>query len=127
LRGFEKRVLRRIFGYKREEVTGAWRRLRNEAHHDLHTSPNIIGVIKSRRMRWSWHVAHMREMRNSYKISVRKPEGKRPLKRPRHKCKDNIRLNCREIEWECMDWIHLTQDRDQWWSVVNMVMNVWVP
>jgi hypothetical protein len=66
-------------------------------------------------------------MRNAYDILVGKPEGKRPLGRPRHRWEDNIRMNLREIGWEGVDWIHLAQDRDQWWALVNMVMNLWVP
>jgi hypothetical protein len=72
-------VLRRIFGPKREEVAGGWRRLHNEELHNLYTSPNIIRVIKSRRIRWAEHVALMSGMTNSYKMLVGKPEGRRPL------------------------------------------------
>jgi hypothetical protein len=78
---FENRVLRRIFGHKREEVAGGWRRLHNEELHNLYASPNAIKVIKSRRMRLAGHVARVGEMRNAYTILVEKPEGKRPLER----------------------------------------------
>jgi hypothetical protein len=78
---FENRVLRRIFGPRRDEVTGDWRKLHNEELHNLYSSPNILRMIKSRRMRWAWNVARMGETRNAYRISVGKPEGKRPLGR----------------------------------------------
>jgi hypothetical protein len=79
---FENRVLRRIFEPKKDKVTGDWRKLRNEELHNLHSSPNIIRMIKLRRMRWPGHVARLRETRNAYRIFVGKPEGKRPLGRP---------------------------------------------
>jgi hypothetical protein len=82
---FENRVLRRIFGPKRDEVPGDWRKLHNEELHNLHSSPDIIRQIKSRRMRWAGHVARMREERKVYKVLVGKPEGKRPLGRPRRR------------------------------------------
>jgi hypothetical protein len=81
---FENRVLRRIFGPKRDEVTGGKRKLHNEEPHDLYSSPSIIGIIKSRRVRWAWHVARMRN-KNTYRLLVGKPEGKRPLGRPRRR------------------------------------------
>jgi hypothetical protein len=82
---FENTVLRRIFGPKRDEVTGEWRKLHNEELRDLYSSPSIIRIIKSRRMRWAGHVSRMREKRNAYRLLVAKPEGKRPLGRPRHR------------------------------------------
>jgi hypothetical protein len=84
------RVLRRIFGPKRDGVTGGWRKLHNEELHDLYSSPSIIGMMKSRRMRWVGYVARIREKRNAYRILVGKPEGKRPLGRPRSRWVDNI-------------------------------------
>ena len=90
LRVFENRVLRRIFGPKRDEVTGEWRKVHNEELNDLYCSPNIVWVIKSRRMRWVGHVARMGERRGVYWVLVEKPEGKRPLGRPRRIWKDNI-------------------------------------
>jgi hypothetical protein len=103
LREFENRVLRRIFGPKRDEVTGDWRKLHNEELHNLYSSSNIIRMIKSRRMRWAEHVARMGETRNAYRILVGKPLG--PLGRPRHRCVDNIKIDLREIGWHDMDWI----------------------
>ena len=85
LRVFENRVLRRVFGPKRDEVTGEWRKLHSEELNDLYSSPNIVRVIKSRRMRWAGHVALMGESRDIYRILVGKPEGKRLLGRPRHR------------------------------------------
>ena len=86
-------VLRRIFGPRRDEVTGEWRRWHNEELNDLYSSPNIIRVIKSRRMRWAGHVARMGEERRAYRVLVGKPEGKRPLGRPRRRGVDNIRMD----------------------------------
>jgi hypothetical protein len=111
---FENRVLRRIFGTKRDEVTGGWRELHNEKLHSLYFSSNIIRMIKSRKMRWAGHVARMEEKRNEYSILVGKPEGKRPLGKPRRRWVDNIKMDLREIEWDGVDWIDLAQDRDQW-------------
>jgi hypothetical protein len=123
----ENRVLRRIFGPEREEVAGCWRRLHKEEIHILYTSPNIIRVIKSRKMRWVGHTACIGEMRNAYKILVGKPEWKRPLKRPGYRWEDNIKMDLRETGWEGVDWIHLAQDMDQWLAVANKVMNLRVP
>jgi hypothetical protein len=93
LRVLENRVLRRIFGPKRVEVTGDWRKLHNEKLHNLYSSPNIIGMIKSRRMRWTGHVAGMGEKINAHRILVGKPEGKRPLGRPRGRWVGNIKIS----------------------------------
>jgi len=87
---FENRVLRRIFGPKRDEVTGEWRKLRNEELNDLYSSPSIVRVIKSRRMKWAGHVARMGERRGVYRVLVGKPDGKRPLGRPRRRRENNI-------------------------------------
>jgi hypothetical protein len=117
LRVFENRVLRRIFGPKRDEVTGEWRKLHNEELHNLYSSPDIIWQIKSRRMRWAGHVARMGEERKLYKVLVGKSEGKRPLGRPRRRWEDAITMDLREIGLGGMDWIRLAQDRDQWQAV----------
>jgi hypothetical protein len=96
---FENRVLRRIFGPKREEVTGEWRRLHNVELNDLYSSPNIIRVIKSRRMRWAGHAARMGEKRGAYRILVGRPQGRRPLGRPRCRWEDNIKMDLQEVGW----------------------------
>jgi len=107
LRVFENKVLRRIFGPRRDEVTGEWRRLHNEELNDLYSSPNIIRVIKSRRMRWAGNVARMGEKRGVYRVLVEKPEGTRPLGRPRRRWVDNIRMDLQEVGCGYMDWIGL--------------------
>jgi hypothetical protein len=127
LRVFENRVLRRIFGPKRDEVTGDWRKLHNEELHNFYSSPNIIRMIKSRRMRWAGHVARMGETRNACRILVGKPEGRRPLGRPRRRWVDDFKIDLREIGWDGVDWIDLAQDMDQWRALVNMLMNLRVP
>jgi hypothetical protein len=99
LRVFENRVLRKIFGPKRDEVAGEWRKLHNEELRDLYFSLNIIRIIKSRRMRWAGHVARMGEKRNAYRLLVGKPEGKRPQGRPRLRWVDNIRMDLGEVGW----------------------------
>jgi hypothetical protein len=124
---FENRVLRRIFGPKRDEVTGEWRKLHNEELHDLYSSPSIITIIMSRRMRWAGHVVRMGEKRNAYRLLVGKPEGKRPLGRPRHRWVDNIRVGLGEVGWGDVDWIGLAKDTNRWRAVVNSVLNLWVP
>jgi hypothetical protein len=98
LRVFENKVMR-IFGPKRDEVTGEWRRLHNKELYALYSSPNIIRAIKSRRLRWAGHVARMGERRGSYRALVGKPEGRRPLGRPRHRWEDNIKMDLREAGW----------------------------
>ena len=103
LRVLENMVLRRIFGPRREEVMGEWRRLHNEELNDLYSSPNIVRVIKSRRMRWAGHVAHMGEERAWYRVLVGKPEGKRPLGRPRLRWVDNIMMDLQEVGCGYMD------------------------
>jgi hypothetical protein len=114
LRVYENRVLRRIFGPKRDEVTEEWRNLHNGELHNLYSSPDIIGQIKSRRMSWAGHVARMEEGRHVYRVLVGRPEGKRPLERPRRRWEDGIKMDLREIGWGGVEWIHLAQDRDRW-------------
>jgi hypothetical protein len=97
LRVFENRVLRKIFGPKRDEVTGELRKLHNNDLHDLYSSPSIIRIIKSRRMRWAGHGARMGKNWNAYRLLVGKPEGKRPLRRPRRSWVDNIRMDLGEV------------------------------
>jgi hypothetical protein len=127
LRVFENRVLRRIFRPKRDEVTGEWRKLHNKELNKLYSSPNIVRVIKSRRMRWAGHVARVGEGRGVYRVLVGKSEGRRPLGRPRHRWEDNIRMDLREVGCGYVDWIELPQDRDRWRALVSAEMNFLVP
>jgi hypothetical protein len=121
---FENWILRRIFVPNRDEVPGEWRRLHNEELHILYSSPNIIRQTKSGRMRWVGHMARMGEETNVYRVLMGKPEGKRPLGRPRHRWEDGIRMDLREIGWGSVDWIQLAQDKDRWRALVNTVMNL---
>jgi hypothetical protein len=105
-------VLRRIFGPKKDEVTGEWRKLHNEELIVLYSSSNNVWVRKSRRMRWAQHVGCMGEGRGVYRALVGKPEGKRSLGRPRHRWEDNIKMDLKEVGCGGMDWIELAQDRD---------------
>jgi hypothetical protein len=98
VRVFENRALRRIFGAKRDEVTGEWRKLHNEELNDLYSSPNIVRVMKSRIMKWAGNVARIGERRDVYRLLVGKPEGKRPLGRPRRRWEDNINLYPTNVE-----------------------------
>jgi hypothetical protein len=127
LRVFENRVLRRIFGSKRDEVTGEWRKLHNEELKGLYSLRNIVRVIKSGRLRLAGHVARMGEGRGVYRVLVWKPEGMRPLGRPRHRWEDNVRMDLQEVGCGCEDWIGLAQDRDTWRALVNAVRNLRVP
>ena len=126
LRVFENRVLR-IFGTKRDGVTGEWRKLHNEELNDLYSSPNIFRVIKSRRMRWAGHVAHMEGEERCVHGFGGKPEGKRPLGRARRRWEDNIKMDLQEVGRGCGDWMEVAQDRDRWRALVSTVMNFWVP
>ena len=126
-RVFENRVLRRIFGPKRDEVTGQWRKLHHEEINDPNCSPNIVRVIKSRRMRWVGHVARMGEGRGMYKVLVGTPEGKRPLGRPRLRWEDNIKMDLQEVGGGCGDWMELAQDRERWRALVSMVKKLRIP
>jgi hypothetical protein len=124
---FENMVLRRIFGPRRDEVTGEWRRFRNEELNDLYSSHNIVLEIKSIRMRWAGHVARMGEERGVYRVLVGKPEGERPLGRPRRRWVDNIWMDLQEVGCVYMDWIGMAQDRDSCRTLVSAVMNLGVP
>jgi hypothetical protein len=119
-------VLRKIFEPKRVE-DGSCRKLHNDELRSLYSSPNIVRVIKSRRMRWAGHVAHMGEGRGVYRVLVGRPEGKRPLRRPRRRWEDNIKMGLREIGINGASWIQLAQDRVQWRAFVNTLTNLWVP
>ncbi|KAJ4427647.1 hypothetical protein ANN_25295 [Periplaneta americana] len=124
LRVFENKVLRKIFGAKRDEVTGEWRKLHNTELHALYSSPDIIRNLKSRRLRWAGHVARMGESRNAYRVLVGRPEGKRPLGRPRRRWEDNIKMDLREVGYDDRDWLNLAQDRDRWRAYVRAAMNL---
>jgi len=127
LRVFENMLLRKIFGPRRDEVTGEWRTLHNEELNDLYSSPNNMRVIKWRRMRWAGHVVHMGEERGLYRVLVGKPEGKSLLGRPRSRWVDNIRMDFQEVGCGYMDWIGLAQYRDRWRKLVSAVINLRVP
>ena len=124
LRIFENNLLR-IFGCKRNEVIEKWRKPNEELN--LYPSPNIVWVMKSRRMRWVGHVMYMGERRSIYRVLVEIPEGKRPFGRPRYRWEDNIKMDLQELGCGDMDWFKLAQDRDRWWVLVNVVMNLQVP
>ena len=118
LRVFENRVLRRVFGSKRDEVTGEWRKLHNEELNDLYL-PNIVRVVKLRRMGWAGHVACMGEDRGVHRMLVGKTEGKRPLGRPRCRWEDNIKMDLQEVGGGRGDWIELAHDRDVWQALMG--------
>jgi len=127
LRVFENRVLRRVFGPKRDEVKGEWRKLHNEELNNLNCLPNIVRVVKSRRMRWAGHVARIEEDRGVQRVLVGKPEGKRPLGRPRRRWEDNIKMDHQEVGGGRGDWMELAQDRGRWRAIVGKVRNFRVP
>ena len=126
-KGRPTRNLLKFMWLWRDEVTGEWRKLHNEELSDLYSLPNIVRVVKSRRMRWAGHVARMGQGRRVYRVLVRKPEGKRPLGRPRRRWKDNIKMDVQEVGGSCGDWMELAQDRDRWRALVSTVMNFRVP
>ena len=127
LRVFENRVLRRIFGPRRDEETGEWRKLHSEELSDLYCLPNIVRVVKWRRVGWAGHVARMGERKEENRGLVGKFGGKRPLGRPWHRWEDKINMDLQEIGCGNMDWIELAQDRDRWPANVVAVMNLRVP
>ena len=118
---FENRVLRKVFGPKWDEVTGEWRKLHKEELNDLCSLPNILRVVKSRRIRWAGHGARMGVDRGMHRVLVGKSEGKRPLGRPRRRWEDNIKMDLQEVEGGRGDWMELAQDRDRWRARVGTV------
>ena len=120
-------MLRRIFGPKRDEVVKELRNLHNEELYELYSSPNIVLVIKTRRMRWAGQVERMGKRRCAYRVLVGKPEGKKPMVRPKRRWEDNIKMDLQEEGCGGMDWMELAQDRDSWRAFVNAVMNLRVP
>jgi hypothetical protein len=117
----------RIFGPKRDGVMGEWRKLHNEELQHLYSSPSIIRIIRSRRMRWAGHVEQMGNKRTTYRLLVGTPEGKRQLGRPRCRWMDNIKMDLVEVVWDGVDWIGLAQDRNKWQALATAVMNLRVP
>ena len=122
-------MLRRIFGPRRDGVTGEWRKLHNEEPYDLYCSLSTCNarVIKPRRMRWAGHVACLWERRGLYRMLVGKPEGKKPLERPRRRWEDNIKMDLQQVGCGVVDWIELAQDRDRWRALLTVVMNLRFP
>jgi hypothetical protein len=114
MRVFQNRVLRRIFGSKRDRVTREWRELHNEELNDLYTSLNIFRFIRSRRMRWVGHVVRMGEKSGLYRILLWKPEGKRPRGRSKLRWEDNTKMDLQEVDCGGIDWIELAQDGGRW-------------
>jgi hypothetical protein len=127
MRVFENRVLSRVFGPKRDEVAGEWIKLHNEKLNDLYSLPDIVRVVKSRRMRWAGHVARMWEDRGVHRVLVGKSEGKRSLGRPRRRWEDNIKIDLQEVGWGRGVWMELAQDRDRWRALVGTVRDFRVP
>ena len=110
---FENRALRGIYGPKRDEVTGEWRKLHNEELNHMYCSPNIVRVIKSIRMRWTGHVARIGKRTGLYRILVGKPEGKRSHGRPRPRWEDDFKMDLQKVGCGGMDWIELAKNRDR--------------
>jgi hypothetical protein len=127
LRVSENRVMRKIFGPKKDKVTREWRKLHNEELNDLYSSPNILWVIKLRTFRRVGHVASMGEMRGVYSVLVEKPEGMRPLGRPQRRWEYNIKMDLQKVVRGSMNWTDVAQDRDRWQRLLNAVMNLQLP
>jgi hypothetical protein len=127
LKEFENRALQRIFGPKRDEVTGEWRKLHNEELNDLYSLPKVVRVVKSRRMRWAGHVARIGEDRGVHRVLVGKLEGKRSLGSPRRRWKYNNKIDFQEVGWGHGDWMDLAEDRDRWRALVRKVRVFRVP
>jgi hypothetical protein len=127
LRVFQNRVLRRVFGPKRDKVTGKERKLHNDELNDLYSLPNSVRVVKSRRMRWAGNVARMGEDRGVHRMLVGKPGGKRSLGRPRRRWEDNIKIDFQEVGLGRGDWMELAQDSERWRALVGTVRNFRVP
>jgi hypothetical protein len=121
---FENRVLRRVFGPKRDEVTGEWRKLHNEELNDLYSLPTMARVVKSRRMRWAGHLTRIGEDRCVHRVLVGKPEGKSLLGRTRRRWEDNIKMDLQETGGGRGDWMELAQERDRWRELVGTVSNL---
>ena len=124
---FENKVLRKIFGAKKDEITGEWRKLHNVELHALYSSPNIVRSLKSRQLRWAGHIARMEQSRNAYRVLVGKPEGKRLLGRQKLRWEDIIKIDLREVVCDPRDLIALAEVRDQWLAYVRATMNLRVP
>ncbi|PSN53750.1 hypothetical protein C0J52_02215 [Blattella germanica] len=124
LRVFENKVLRKIFGPKRDEETGEWRRLHNTELKDLYGKPDIVRKIKSHRLRWAGHVARMGDERGVRRILEGKTEGQRPVGRLRMKWENNINHDLREVDYTWDDWKTLAQNRDVWRAYVRTAMNL---
>jgi hypothetical protein len=126
LRVYENRVLRRVFGPKRDEVTGEWKKLHNEELNDRYSLPNIVRVVKSRRMGWVGHVTRMAVERGVHRVLVGKPEGKKAMERPRLRWDDNIKTDLQKVGVGCGDWIDSAQGRDRWRALVSTgTMEMW--
>jgi hypothetical protein len=126
LRVFENSVLRNVFGHRREG-DGSWSKLNNDELYSLNSSPNIVRVIKSRRMRWAGYVARMGKGKGVYRVPVGRLEGKRPPGKPRRRWEDNIKMDLREIGIDGANWIQLAQDMVQWQAFMDTVTNLRVP
>ena len=127
IRVYENKVFRKIFGDKKDEIAGEWRNLHNAELHAFYSSPNITRSLKSRRLRWAGHVARMEQSRNAYRVLVGKPEGKRPLGRPRRRWEGSIKMDLREVGCDPGEWIDLAENGDQWRAYARAVMNLRVP